>query len=71
MNQAMVRSITQPCLPSLVGGFDARLTPTGPMPASLRSTGERANTQLKYWRILHKLRSSPHRASRLAKPSTC
>jgi hypothetical protein len=32
-----------------------------------RGPGERANAQLKYWRILHKLRCSPHRAGRLAK----
>jgi hypothetical protein len=35
--------------------------------ARLRGPGERANAQLKYWRILHKLRTSPHRAGRLAK----
>jgi hypothetical protein len=35
--------------------------------ARLRGPGERANAQLKTWRILHKLRSSPHRAGRLAK----
>jgi hypothetical protein len=33
----------------------------------LRGPGERANAQLKYWRILHKLRCSPHRAGRLTK----
>jgi hypothetical protein len=33
----------------------------------LRGPGERANAQLKYWRILHKLRARPHRAGRLAK----
>jgi hypothetical protein len=35
--------------------------------ARLRGPGERANAQLKYWRVLHKLRCSPHRAGRLAK----
>jgi hypothetical protein len=35
--------------------------------ARLRGPGERANAQLKYWRILHKLHCSPHRAGRLAK----
>ncbi|BCJ26894.1 IS5/IS1182 family transposase [Actinocatenispora sera] len=35
--------------------------------ARLRGPGERANAQLKTWRILRKLRSSPHRAGRLAK----
>jgi hypothetical protein len=35
--------------------------------ARLRGPGERANAQLKHWRILHKLRCSPHRAGRLAK----
>ncbi|HEX3781880.1 MAG TPA: IS5/IS1182 family transposase, partial [Pseudonocardiaceae bacterium] len=29
--------------------------------------GERANAQLKYWRILHKVRVSPRRIGRLAK----
>ena len=33
----------------------------------LRGAGERANAQLKYWHILHKLRCSPHRAGHLAK----
>jgi hypothetical protein len=35
--------------------------------ARLRGPGERANAQLKYWRILHKVRVSPHRIGRLAK----
>ena len=35
--------------------------------ARLRGPGERANAQPKTWRILHKLRTSPHRAGRLAK----
>jgi hypothetical protein len=35
--------------------------------ARLRGPGERANAQLKCWRILHKLRTSPHCAGRLAK----
>jgi hypothetical protein len=35
--------------------------------ARLRGPGERANAQLKYWRILHKVRISPHRIGRLAK----
>jgi hypothetical protein len=35
--------------------------------AKLRGPGERANAQLKTWRILRKLRSSPERAGRLAK----
>jgi hypothetical protein len=35
--------------------------------ARLRGPGERAHAQLKHWRILHKLRCSPHRAGRLAK----
>lgn len=35
--------------------------------ARLRGPGERANAQLKYWRILRKLRCSTHRAGRLAK----
>jgi hypothetical protein len=35
--------------------------------ARLRSPGERANAQLKYWRILHKVRVSPRRVGRLAK----
>jgi hypothetical protein len=35
--------------------------------ARLRGPGERANVQLKYWRVLHKLRCSPHRAGRMAK----
>jgi len=35
--------------------------------ARLRGPGERANAQLKYWRILHKLRCSTHHAGRLAK----
>lgn len=35
--------------------------------ARLRGPGERANAQLKYWHILHKLRCSPHRAGRMAK----
>jgi MOSC domain-containing protein YiiM len=29
--------------------------------------GRRRHAQLKYWRILHKLRCGPHRAGRLAK----
>ena len=33
----------------------------------LRSPGERANAQLKAWRILHKLRCCPWRAGQLAK----
>jgi hypothetical protein len=35
--------------------------------AKLRGPGERANAQLKSWRILRKLRCCPHRAGRLAK----
>jgi hypothetical protein len=35
--------------------------------ARLRGPGERANAQLKTWRILRKLRASPDRAGRLAK----
>ncbi|SNR57846.1 DDE superfamily endonuclease [Actinomadura mexicana] len=35
--------------------------------SKLRGPGERANAQLKSWRILRKLRCCPHRASRLAK----
>jgi DDE superfamily endonuclease/Helix-turn-helix of DDE superfamily endonuclease len=35
--------------------------------ARLRSPGERANAQLKYWRILRKLRCCPWRAGQLAK----
>ena len=35
--------------------------------AKLRSPGERANAQLKTWRILHKLRCCPWRAGQLAK----
>jgi hypothetical protein len=35
--------------------------------ARLRDPGERANAQLKYWRILHKVRVSPRRIGRLAK----
>jgi hypothetical protein len=35
--------------------------------ARLRGPGERANAQLKYWRILHKVRVSPRRVGRLAK----
>lgn len=34
----------------------------------LRGPGERANAQLKTWRILRKLRCSPHRAGQLARP---
>jgi DDE superfamily endonuclease/Helix-turn-helix of DDE superfamily endonuclease len=34
--------------------------------AKLRGPGERANAQLKYWRVLRKLRCSPDRAGRLA-----
>jgi hypothetical protein len=35
--------------------------------ARLRGPGERANAQLKTWRVLRTLRSGPHRAGRLAK----
>jgi hypothetical protein len=35
--------------------------------ARLRGPGERANAQLKHWRLLRKLRCSTHRAGRLAK----
>jgi hypothetical protein len=35
--------------------------------ARLRGPGERANAQLKYWRILHKVRVSPRGVGRLAK----
>jgi DDE superfamily endonuclease len=35
--------------------------------AKLRAPGERANAQLKSWRILRKLRCCPHRAGHLAK----
>ena len=35
--------------------------------AALRAPGERANAQLKTWRILRKLRSCPWRAGQLAK----
>ena len=35
--------------------------------ARLRGPGERANAQLKNWRILRKLRCCPHRAGHLAK----
>ena len=35
--------------------------------AKLRGPGERANAQLKTWRILRKLRCRPWRAGRLAK----
>jgi hypothetical protein len=35
--------------------------------ARLRGPGERANAQLKYWRILHKVRVSPRRIGQLAK----
>ena len=35
--------------------------------AKLRSPGERANAQLKAWRVLHKLRCCPWRAGQLAK----
>jgi DDE superfamily endonuclease len=38
--------------------------------AQLRSPAERANAQLKTWRILRKLRCCPWRARQLAKPST-
>jgi hypothetical protein len=37
--------------------------------ATLRSPGERANAQLKTWRILRKLRCCPWRAGQLAKAS--
>ena len=43
-------------------GIDANRTH-----ARLRDPGERANAQLKYWRILHKVRVSPRRVGRLAK----
>jgi hypothetical protein len=35
--------------------------------ARLRGPGERAHAQLKYWRILHKVRVSPRRVGQLAK----
>ncbi|MEV3927577.1 IS5/IS1182 family transposase, partial [Actinomadura coerulea] len=35
--------------------------------AKLRGPGERANAQLKSWRILRKLRCCPNRAGHLAK----
>ena len=35
--------------------------------AKLRAPGERANAQLKSWRILRKLRCCPWRAGKLAK----
>ncbi len=35
--------------------------------ARLRSPGERANAQLKYWRVLHKVSTCPRRVGRLAK----
>ncbi len=35
--------------------------------ARLRAPGERANAQLKFWRILRKLRCCPWRAGQLAK----
>lgn len=35
--------------------------------ARLRGPGERANAQLKTWRVLHKLRCCPHKAAHLAK----
>jgi hypothetical protein len=35
--------------------------------ARLRGPGERANAQLKYWRILHKVCVSPRGVGRLAK----
>ncbi|MCR3745546.1 DDE superfamily endonuclease, partial [Actinomadura glauciflava] len=35
--------------------------------ARFRGPGERANAQLKSWRILRKLRCCPHRAGRIAK----
>src|ERR1700760_1150622 len=35
--------------------------------ARLRAPGERANAQLKTWKILHKLRCCPWRAGQLAK----
>ena len=43
-----------------------RRTPTGPTP-SYGAPGERANAQLKTWRILRKLRCCPWRAGQLAK----
>jgi hypothetical protein len=39
--------------------------------ARLCGPGERANAQLKYWRILRKVCCCPRRLGRLAKPSTC
>jgi hypothetical protein len=42
-------------------------TARGSRTARLRRPGERANAQLKTWRILRKLRCCPHRAGRLAK----
>jgi hypothetical protein len=44
-----------------------RRRPTAPH-ARLRGPGERANAQLKTWRILRKLRCCPWRAGQLAKP---
>jgi hypothetical protein len=35
--------------------------------ARLRGPGERANAQLKYWRVLHKVRTCPRRVGQLAK----
>jgi len=35
--------------------------------ARLRGPSERAKAQLKYWRVLHKVRVSPRRIGRLAK----
>jgi hypothetical protein len=47
--------------------FAAFSTPAGGPHAGLRSPGERANAQLKTWRILRKLRCCPWRAGQLAK----
>jgi hypothetical protein len=38
--------------------------------ARLRGPGERANAQLKHWRVLRKLRCCPRRAGQLAKALT-
>ena len=69
-----------PCLPSppraaSCGGrveTDARDKPASQKDANraharLRAPGERANAQLKSWRILRKLRCCPRRAGQLAK----
>ena len=52
--------------------YTGTTTPESPKDATraharLRGPGERANAQLKYWRILHKVRISPRRIGRLAK----